>query len=65
MLYVTCSIFGEENEEQIATFIGSYSDAKRETIVLSGDAEGGQLLPAGPRAEHNHDGFFYALLQKR
>jgi len=65
MLYATCSIFGEENEEQIATFIGSYSDAKRETIVLSGNAEGGQLLPAGPRAEHNHDGFFYALLQKR
>jgi len=65
MLYATCSIFREENEHQVATFIDRHSDAQRETIVLPGDAGGGQLLPAGPHAEHNHDGFFYALLQKR
>jgi hypothetical protein len=25
----------------------------------------GQLLPSGGAAEDNHDGFFYALLEKR
>jgi len=66
MLYATCSIFGEENEHQVAAFVESRADVRREAIVLSGaHGEGGQLLPVGPRAEHNHDGFFYALLQKR
>ena len=66
MLYATCSIFGEENEDQVAAFIESHADAQREAIVLSGvHAQGAQLLPVGPHAEHNHDGFFYALLQKR
>jgi 16S rRNA (cytosine967-C5)-methyltransferase len=65
MLYATCSIFGEENEDQVAAFIESRADARREPIVLTGDHAGGQLLPVGPPAEHNHDGFFYALLQKR
>ena len=36
----------------------------RLTLPAECDAIGGQLLPAGPGAAHNHDGFFYALLQK-
>jgi 16S rRNA (cytosine967-C5)-methyltransferase len=66
VLYATCSIFGEENEDQVAAFVGGRGDVQREAIALSGDRVGvGQLLPVGPRAEHNHDGFFYALLRKR
>ncbi|MBX3617676.1 16S rRNA (cytosine(967)-C(5))-methyltransferase RsmB [Nitrosomonas sp.] len=58
LLYVTCSIFTEENAMQIERFLESHSDARRlplndETLV------NGQLLP-----NIRHDGFFYALLQK-
>jgi 16S rRNA (cytosine967-C5)-methyltransferase len=67
MLYVTCSIFRAENGNNVDAFCERFSDAQRESIMLSSeaDAEDGQLLPAGPGAEHNHDGFFYALLHKR
>ncbi|WP_230970186.1 16S rRNA (cytosine(967)-C(5))-methyltransferase RsmB [Nitrogeniibacter aestuarii] len=56
MLYVTCSVFEEENRTQIARFCTRHADAKRmmidnriERIVL-------------PNADH--DGFYYALLRK-
>jgi len=67
MLYATCSIFRAENGNNVDAFCERFSDAQREPITLSSeaDAENGQLLPAGPGAEHNHDGFFYALLHKR
>ncbi|HKE41852.1 MAG TPA: 16S rRNA (cytosine(967)-C(5))-methyltransferase RsmB [Casimicrobiaceae bacterium] len=67
MLYATCSIFRAENGNNVDAFCERFSDAQRESITLSSevDAEDGQLLPAGPGAEHNHDGFFYALLHKR
>lgn len=56
LLYATCSVFHEENDRQIETFLGVTPDAKR--LNLSG-LEEGQLLPCDA-----HDGFFYALLQK-
>ena len=67
MLYATCSIFRLENGDRIEAFTARHTDAQREPLVLPGeiDAEGGQVLPVGPDAEHNHDGFFYALLDKR
>jgi 16S rRNA (cytosine967-C5)-methyltransferase len=66
LLYATCSIFGAENEGQIAAFVTRHSDAARLPLALPAGTNGvnGQLLPAGAGAEHNHDGFFYALLQK-
>jgi len=66
MLYATCSIFGAENEKQIEAFSLDHRDASRVACPQSADvaAAGGQLLPAGAGAAHNHDGFFYALLQK-
>jgi len=66
LLYATCSIFGEENGGQIDAFLLAHRDASRAQCALSADvgATGGQLLPAGAGAAHNHDGFFYALLQK-
>ena len=62
-----CSIFRRENGDRIEAFTARHTDAQREPLVLPGeiDAEGGQVLPVGPDAEHNHDGFFYALLDKR
>ena len=68
MLYVTCSIFSEENEVRVADFLSRHSDASRRALPwpqgLRRHGEG-QLLPADGSGEDNHDGFFYALLEKR
>jgi 16S rRNA (cytosine967-C5)-methyltransferase len=66
MLYSTCSIFRDENDDQIAAFVDRHRDALRIRLTLPPEygAIDGQLLPAAPGAAHNHDGFFYALLQK-
>lgn len=58
LLYATCSVFHQENEQVVAAFLTQHSDARRLPITLP-DAIDGQLLP-----NDQHDGFFYALLQK-
>ncbi|AUM01324.1 16S rRNA (cytosine(967)-C(5))-methyltransferase [Rhodocyclaceae bacterium] len=57
MLYVTCSVFDEENRGQIARFCNRHADALR--LPFDGRLEQ-QLLPSA-----EHDGFYYALLHKR
>ena len=57
MLYVTCSVFDEENAGQIARFCVRHTDAQRLSIQGRPDF---QLLPNG-----EHDGFYYALLRKQ
>ena len=67
LLYSTCSVFGAENAEQVSAFVARHADAARARLdwpSLLGAADG-QLLPVVGDAEHNHDGFFYALLEKR
>jgi len=67
LLYATCSIFGAENQQQIATFLARHADASRAALAWPSAMQmrdDGQLLPAGGDAAHNHDGFFYALLKK-
>ena len=56
LLYVTCSIFMEENQEQIGGFAARHPDAR---ILGAMPGRGGLLLP-----DNEHDGFYYALLQK-
>ncbi|WP_236693378.1 16S rRNA (cytosine(967)-C(5))-methyltransferase RsmB [Robbsia andropogonis] len=60
LLYVTCSIFPEEGEEQARWFEGGRQDAVRL------DAPG-QLTPvvAASGSDADHDGFFYARFRKR
>jgi 16S rRNA (cytosine967-C5)-methyltransferase len=66
LLYATCSVFSEENAEQVETFLARHDDAVALPMQLpSADALGGQLLPSTRGAEHNHDGFFYARLTKK
>ncbi|MFL6580330.1 MAG: 16S rRNA (cytosine(967)-C(5))-methyltransferase RsmB [Burkholderiales bacterium] len=56
LLYVTCSIFEEEDQQIIAAFATRHADAR----ILGGmPGRNGLLLPA-----NDHDGFFYALLEK-
>jgi 16S rRNA (cytosine967-C5)-methyltransferase len=65
LLYSTCSVFRAENAEQIDAFIARHLDATRVQLELpESTAIEGQLLPVAGDAEHNHDGFFYALLEK-
>ena len=55
LLYATCSVLPEENEEQIAAFVQRHSDARRTVHPLTG-----QRLPG----QEDMDGFYYALLEK-
>ena len=56
MLYVTCSVFEEENRAQIARFCSRHADARRMMIE---DRIERVVLPNA-----DHDGFYYALLRK-
>jgi 16S rRNA (cytosine967-C5)-methyltransferase len=57
ILYCTCSIFPQENGDQVAAFVGRHADAVR--VDIDGQPEL-QLTP-----DPEQDGFYYALLQKR
>ena len=65
LLYVTCSIFNEENQQQIDLFLQKNQDATQLPLLLTKDIDKniqiahGQLIPTS-----QHDGLFYALLQK-
>jgi len=52
LLYATCSVFPEENAEQISRFLASHLDARRDHEE--------QILPTA-----DHDGFYYCRLEKR
>lgn len=56
LLYVTCSIFAEENEASASAFCARQASARRLDLPLNAPS---QLLP-----DAEHDGFFFALLQK-
>lgn len=64
LLYATCSLLPQENEEQIRDFLSNNQDATDLSIVGTwGYARGygRQTLPG----EDSMDGFFYARLKKR
>lgn len=63
LLYVTCSVFKDENENQIATFLSQNNDAVE--IEINADwgqvcEHGRQLLPG----EQDADGFYFCRLRK-
>ena len=64
LLYVTCSVFSEENQAQVDQFLQHHPNARQLTLPSQPLSQSitqvhGQLIPSTA-----HDGFFYALLQK-
>ena len=62
LLYATCSVFEEENSRQVTDFLACHLDATLLPLCGAKTLDGipeGLLLP-----DNEHDGFFYALLQK-
>jgi 16S rRNA (cytosine967-C5)-methyltransferase len=63
LLYVTCSVMAQENQLQVAAFLGRHKDARPLPLEVPwGHAceVGRQILPG----EDGMDGFYYALLEK-
>jgi len=66
LVYCTCSVFREEGEQQIEMFVARHTDA----LLMPAP---GHLLPQGgvdatvipDNLMREHDGFYYALLEKR
>ncbi len=59
LLYVTCSVFMEENTWLIDEFLQHHPDARVEPLPEPEINDGGLLQ------NNQHDGFFYALLHKQ
>jgi 16S rRNA (cytosine967-C5)-methyltransferase len=63
LVYVTCSVLKEENEQQVAQFMAEHSDCK----LVEGSGPWGQNTGYGWQIfpqEHGGDGFFYSTLRK-
>ena len=58
LVYATCSLFREENQDQVTSFLERHQDVRMLPVDIP-VARNGQILP-----DLIHDGFFYALLQK-
>ena len=64
VLYATCSILPQENQQQVLEFVKSHSDAAPCRI----DSEWGRAVDPGRQilpGDHGMDGFYYARLAKR
>ncbi len=57
LLYVTCSVFPQENGEVTEAFLRNHADARPAPLA---DREPAQWLPSD-----EHDGFYYALIEKQ
>ena len=81
LLYATCSVFRQENEQVVAAFLAQQPDARRLPTEDRGQrTEDRKVAGLIPRPDYNmrhrlgsgqllpnaqHDGFFYALLRKQ
>ena len=64
LLYATCSILKQENEQQVQAFLAEHDDA----VELSIDAEWGSAGACGRQiltGESTMDGFYYARISKQ
>jgi 16S rRNA (cytosine967-C5)-methyltransferase len=66
LLYCTCSVFREEGSQQIDAFLAHNTDARLAPSpghLLPQSAAIARAVPDNPSGDH--DGFFYALLEKQ
>lgn len=64
LLYATCSVLPEENEQQVEAFVSACDDAEEVPLEVDWGVarpRGRQLFPQ----PDGHDGFYYALLRKK
>lgn len=65
LLYCTCSVFCAEGDQQMTAFLAHHSDARLLAspghLLPQGDA---QVTPPTDNPIGDHDGFYYALLEK-
>jgi 16S rRNA (cytosine967-C5)-methyltransferase len=63
LLYTTCSVLRQENDDTVLRFLDQQQDAKYQAITADWGVEcgyGRQLLPENDGS----DGFYFALLKK-
>ena len=68
LMYVTCSIFNEENDEVINQFLQKHDNVVLKDLLLNNNIQnvmhktsyGYQLLPGSK----NMDGFYFACIEK-
>lgn len=63
MLYATCSVLKDENENQIANFVASHKDAE----IVSKEFPWGRAVTFGRQilpGDDGMDGFYYAIIRK-
>lgn len=63
LIYATCSVLKQENEQTIGKFLGSMEDAQEKIIDADWGVKGEygrQILPG----QYDSDGFYYAILVK-
>ncbi|MES2999313.1 MAG: 16S rRNA (cytosine(967)-C(5))-methyltransferase RsmB [Pseudomonadota bacterium] len=66
LVYCTCSVFRSEGEAQVQTFLGHNTEAVLRPAsghLLPQSGANASPVPDNPQGDH--DGFFYAALQKR
>lgn len=61
LVYATCSILNEENQQQIEAFCARHTDAQLTPIEMAKGQSCWQRLPG----EQGGDGFFYACVEKQ
>jgi 16S rRNA (cytosine967-C5)-methyltransferase len=65
LVYATCSLLSEENEQQIEQFLANHTDFSlvpvREAVSIASLPDTGDMLSLSP-AKHHTDGFFGAVM---
>ena len=67
LLYVTCSIFKDENQHQIAKFLALNSNAGNDAVEIKIQADWGVACDYGRQlfpGEQDADGFYFCKLKK-
>jgi len=63
LLYASCSVFRQENSDNLQAFLGRHADASEQPLQV----EWGNVLPVGRQllpGEHDMDGFYFACLTR-